>query len=196
MGSFGDTIKNLLGLGDDAGPWSRNWVKAAQTFGEALGKYVLPILGLLGAFKLGRGILSKIPIVGRLFGGGNAKGTPTDPMYVVSMGGLGGIGGKIGKGLKGGARLLGKGILTALTLGGSLIVKGLMAAWPLLPTLPDTIYQESIASAAFLKTQGDDSRFLVDDNFAYATIFNQYFRFKTFGPLDVDYILALRETLV
>ncbi len=72
----------------------------------------------------------------------------------------------------------------------------LLAAWPLVPTLPDTIYRQPVTSAAFLKTQGGDRRFLVDDGFAYNTIFNQYFRFKTYGPIEVDYILALRETLV
>jgi hypothetical protein len=72
----------------------------------------------------------------------------------------------------------------------------LLIALPLIPTLPPTIYSRSIASAEFIKTQPGEYRFFVDDRFVYTTTFTQYFRFKTFGPLETDYWQDFKETLV
>ena len=76
------------------------------------------------------------------------------------------------------------------------VVDLFIAAGPLLPALPATIFNQSIASAEFLKTQPDDHRYFIDDRFAYNTIFGEYFRFKAFGPSDVNYWQDLKETLV
>lgn len=71
-----------------------------------------------------------------------------------------------------------------------------IAASPLLPTLPATIFNQSIASAEFIKTQPEEQRYFVDDRFADNTTFNEYFRFKAFGVSDVNYWQGLKETLV
>ncbi len=68
-------------------------------------------------------------------------------------------------------------------------------AWPLVPTLPADIFNQPIASANFLKTQSTDERFWVDDRFDYALKFQRYFRFNTFGPLNLDYWHSFKETL-
>ena len=72
----------------------------------------------------------------------------------------------------------------------------LWAAWPLVPTLPATIFRRPIASAEFLKKQPQDFRFLVADQFAYDTTFSRYFQFKGIGPADVDFWQDFKETLV
>ncbi|MBE7551964.1 MAG: YfhO family protein [Anaerolineales bacterium] len=69
-------------------------------------------------------------------------------------------------------------------------------AWPLIPTLPPAIFQQPAASAEFLKAQPGNQRFFVDEEFDYATKFDQYFRFKSFGPLDLSYWQGLKETLI
>jgi hypothetical protein len=70
------------------------------------------------------------------------------------------------------------------------------AAWPLIPTLPSAIFRESSASAEFLKAQPENQRFFVDEDFDYATKFERYFRFKSFGPLDSSYWHGFKETLI
>jgi hypothetical protein len=69
-------------------------------------------------------------------------------------------------------------------------------ACPLIHTLPATIYSQPIASADFLSAQAGGKRFFVGDQFDYATKFNEYFRFDTFGPLQIDDWQGLKETLV
>jgi hypothetical protein len=70
------------------------------------------------------------------------------------------------------------------------------AAWPLIPTLPPAIFRESSSSANFLKAQPGDQRFFVDEEFDYATKFDRYFNFKSFGPPDLSYWHSLKETLI
>ncbi len=71
----------------------------------------------------------------------------------------------------------------------------LLAAWPLLPMHSSAIYTKPITSAQAIKNQSNHHRFFVDDQFAYATIFYQYFQFKSFGPPDIEHNLDLKETL-
>lgn len=72
----------------------------------------------------------------------------------------------------------------------------LWAAWPLIPTLPASIFRQPAASTEFLKTQPGAQRFFVDEEFDYATKFDRYFRFKSFGPSDLTYWQGLKETLI
>jgi hypothetical protein len=72
----------------------------------------------------------------------------------------------------------------------------LLAARPLVPTLPAEIFRQPIASAEFLKEQPGNHRFLVDDDFAYNTIFGRYFRFARLGPSEAEFWHSLKETLV
>jgi hypothetical protein len=71
----------------------------------------------------------------------------------------------------------------------------LLAAFPLIPTLPATIFNQPIARADFLKAQSSNHRFFVDDSFDYSLKFNQYFRFDSFGPLEIDHWQGLRQSL-
>ncbi len=72
----------------------------------------------------------------------------------------------------------------------------LLASWSLIPTQPATVYTQPIVSAEIIKNKPGDHRFYADDRFVYNTIFNQYFRFKTFGPAQLEHWLALKETLI
>lgn len=72
----------------------------------------------------------------------------------------------------------------------------LWAAWPLIPTMPATLFRQPTASADFLKTQPGGYRFFVDEKFDYATKFDRYFRFAAFGPNDMAYWQGLKETLI
>ncbi|MBN1218200.1 MAG: YfhO family protein [Anaerolineae bacterium] len=69
-------------------------------------------------------------------------------------------------------------------------------AFPLIPSLPTTIFNQPIIGANFLSAQAGQTRFFVDDQFAHAIKFNRYFRFDAFGPLRVDYWQGFKETLV
>jgi hypothetical protein len=71
-----------------------------------------------------------------------------------------------------------------------------LAALPLIPTLSSTIFSRPVASAELIKTQPGEHRFFVDNRFVYTTTFDRYFRFKTFGPLEVDNWQGFKETLV
>ncbi|GIK41247.1 MAG: hypothetical protein BroJett011_50800 [Chloroflexota bacterium] len=70
------------------------------------------------------------------------------------------------------------------------------AAWPLIPTLSPAIFRQPAASAEFLKAQPGEQRFFVDEEFDYTTKFDQYFRFTSFGPLDLSHWQGLKETLI
>ena len=79
---------------------------------------------------------------------------------------------------------------------GAIALDLLLAAFPLNPLLPATIFRQPTASADFLKTQPGNYRFFVDEQFDYATKFDQYFRFAVFGPAELTYWQGLKETLI
>jgi hypothetical protein len=68
-------------------------------------------------------------------------------------------------------------------------------AFPLIHTLPTTIYRQPIATANFLSAPAGEKRFFVGDQFDYTTKFNEYFRFDAFGPLQIEYWKGFKETL-
>jgi len=72
----------------------------------------------------------------------------------------------------------------------------LLAALPLVPTLPASIYTQPIASAQPLKNGPEQERFFVSNTFAYSTVFDTYFRFRAFGPAQTDFWQGLKESLV
>ncbi len=72
----------------------------------------------------------------------------------------------------------------------------LLAAFPIIPTLPAKIFTQSVAGAERLSPKSEHYRFFVNDRFSYTTLYNQYFNFKTFGPSDINYWQGLKETLV
>lgn len=72
----------------------------------------------------------------------------------------------------------------------------LVAAWPLIPMLPASVFHQPIAAAELLKTRPGGYRFFVDDTFDYDTKFKQFFRFASFGPADPNYWHNLKETLI
>jgi hypothetical protein len=65
------------------------------------------------------------------------------------------------------------------------------AAWPLLPTLPPAIFQQPLVAAERLH----DGRFFMDEQLDYDLKFKRYFRFETFGPVEVPHWQTFRETL-
>lgn len=69
------------------------------------------------------------------------------------------------------------------------------AAWDLLPMLPPAIFTQQTESAALLRQQPGDYRYLVRERFDYRIKFDQYFRFDRFGPPDPVYWHNFRETL-
>lgn len=104
-------------LGKFTKDWTTWWTSDAISGVEKFARATMVIMGALGAFLVGKGIfkifsglLSKIPIIGKLFGGGGGKGSgpngsSNDPIYVKSADGFLG---KMGGGLIDG--VLGKGI--------------------------------------------------------------------------------------
>ena len=68
-------------------------------------------------------------------------------------------------------------------------------AWPLVRTLPADLYHQPMTSASALQASPGHERFFVDEAFDYTLKFNQYFRFDTFGPLDLNYWQDFKETL-
>lgn len=84
-------FKDFFGDSDPKG-WSRKWLDGGGGMRDMLVKITAATLGLYGAFKLlsfGKGLLSKIPIIGKFFGGkggglfGGPDGSQRDPLYVV-----------------------------------------------------------------------------------------------------------------
>ena len=71
----------------------------------------------------------------------------------------------------------------------------LLVAFPLLPMLPPTIFTQPITGAEFLKAQAGNYRYYVADDTDYSLKFNQYFRFETFGPVEMNNWQEFRETL-
>jgi hypothetical protein len=71
----------------------------------------------------------------------------------------------------------------------------LVAAWPLIPTTSSAIFDQTIASAEFLKRRPEQARFFVDEDFAYRLTFDQYFRFKAFKPTTGEDWQSFKETL-
>lgn len=80
--------------------WTSDSISTLGKFGRAALAIVAPLLALFGLKKIGGflgGVLSKIPVIGKLFGGGSdgdrPKGTQSDPIYTKSTdGALGGLG--------------------------------------------------------------------------------------------------------
>jgi hypothetical protein len=71
----------------------------------------------------------------------------------------------------------------------------LLAAWPLLPMATSSVFQTPGDSAKTLQAQPPGYRFLTDPSFAHTATFDQYFRFKAFGPPDPTYLQSFKETL-
>lgn len=117
---FGFISRSIIGsLGVFKGEWSRFWVEDNQSFmgkamrwvavAGAIGASFLALRGIFGAFT---GVMSKVPVIGKFFGGGGGRGPSGgagDPLYVVPMGGglAGALGGAGGLGLLGKAGLVG-----------------------------------------------------------------------------------------
>lgn len=72
--------------------WTTDALNPVQKFARAAAVILGGLLAFFGAKSLFGGILSKIPVIGKLFGGGgsNPKGTASDPIYTKSADGLGG----------------------------------------------------------------------------------------------------------
>lgn len=94
--------------------WTTWWTSDAISGVEKFARAAMVIIGALGAFFAAKGIfklfsavISKIPILGKFFGGGGGgkgsgpSGSPTDPIYTVPVG-AGLLGGGAGGGLFGG----------------------------------------------------------------------------------------------
>lgn len=106
IGGFFNSIFTFFGTFTK--DWTTWWTSDAISGVEKFARATMVIMGALGAFLVGKGIfkmfsgmLSKIPIIGKLFGGGGGKGsgpsgTPNDPIYTApAVGGLGGLGGGV-----------------------------------------------------------------------------------------------------
>lgn len=105
FGGMFETFKNIIS--SFTSTWTTWWTSDAITpiekFVRATTAILAPLLTFF-AFKGLKGVLSKIPLVGRLFGGGGGRGegplgTPSDPLYVVGPGGIGGLPGEAAKGI-------------------------------------------------------------------------------------------------
>jgi len=94
IGKFFDMLKNFLG--DFKSLWSNFWVSESLTPVGKFARAAAVVLGGILAFKAMKGIgdlLSKIPVIGKLFGGGGSRGdSPQNPLYVQNVNGLGGLG--------------------------------------------------------------------------------------------------------
>lgn len=93
IGKFFDMLKNFLG--DFKGLWSNFWVSESLTPVGKFARAAAVVLGGILAFKAMKGIgglLSKIPVIGKLFGGGSRGDSPQNPLYVQNVNGLGGLG--------------------------------------------------------------------------------------------------------
>ena len=69
------------------------------------------------------------------------------------------------------------------------------AAAPLIPLLPATIFRQPIASAETLAAYPPGYRFFVAEDFDHRLKFDQFFRFETFGEINLAHWQRLRETL-
>lgn len=83
------SIKNLLGM-DAAGPWSKSWLTGAESVGKAFG-YLGSVVAAFAGLKMAKGVLSKIPGIGRMFGGGKLGASASNPMHVKEVSGFGGM---------------------------------------------------------------------------------------------------------
>jgi len=88
-----DAFKSFMGV--DSGPWSRSWIEGMDGVRGTLVKLVAGFV----AFKALKGIfgsvISNIPGLGGMFGGGVNRGSsPTNPMFTkeVGLGGAAGVG--------------------------------------------------------------------------------------------------------
>lgn len=102
------SIKSLLGM-DAAGPWSSSWLTGAESVGKAFG-YLGSVVAAFAGLKMAKGVLSKIPGLGGIFGGGKLGSSASNPMHVKEVSGFGGM----ASGLKGLGSSKGAGALGGL----------------------------------------------------------------------------------
>jgi len=103
--SISGAFRDLLGM--DTGEWSTSLLNDMEGIRGTLVKLTAGFAAFLGIKKLFGGVLSKIPGIGRLFGGRGGmggrgpSGTATDPIYTVGTAGVAGglLGGKKGRGI-------------------------------------------------------------------------------------------------
>lgn len=94
MSKLATPFKDLLGIDGEA--WSRGWIDGLGGIRGALVKLTAGFLVFKGLKSLAGGLLSRVPVIGGLFGGGKGpKGTATDPIWTTSIGMAGGLIGKI-----------------------------------------------------------------------------------------------------
>jgi hypothetical protein len=74
--------------------WTTWWTTNTLSNFDKIKRAALLLGGIIGTIFLGKklfgaagGILSKLPVIGGMFGGRGPKGTPTDPIYTASVGG-------------------------------------------------------------------------------------------------------------
>lgn len=99
-------IAELFGKSDPKG-WARSWIEGTGGIRRVLVKLTAGAVATFGAFKalqIGKGLLSKIPVIGKIFGGGGLgkgpSGTAGDPIYTKDVNALGGTTGLLSGGLK------------------------------------------------------------------------------------------------
>jgi hypothetical protein len=92
------------------------------------------------------------------------------------------------------------GLITEQTWQGLVIVfvaaDLLLAGWPLIPTLPPAVFTSSIETGQILQRESSFPRYFVDPDFERTVSFDQYLRFKSFGPAEVGHWQEFKETLV
>jgi hypothetical protein len=69
-------------------------------------------------------------------------------------------------------------------------------AYPLIPMLPGAVYTSPITAADVVQAQPAGGRLMVDDDADYNLKFQTFFRFDTFGPIELDYWQDFKNTLV
>jgi len=93
--SFGGIARTLINIiSAISAPWKRFWVDDQATFQQKAMRWVIVAGSLFAAFKGFKflfgsisGLLTKLPVIGRFFGGGGRfggpKGTKSDPIYTA-----------------------------------------------------------------------------------------------------------------
>lgn len=97
-------FRDLMGF--DGEPWSRKWIEGLNGIRGVAVKVAAAFVG----FKVLQPLLRRLPIIGRLFGGGGPGGgrgdSPTNPMWVANVGaGLAGAAGGLFKRIPGVGKL-------------------------------------------------------------------------------------------
>jgi hypothetical protein len=91
----GITNKIFSFFGATNKPWARSWIDNTSKVYKSLAGIAAVLIGIVGVSKvlgIGKGLLSKIPVVGRFFGGGSQgpSGSASDPIYVKMLDNLSG----------------------------------------------------------------------------------------------------------